>query len=209
MASPHGHHDSNSMSGEFAFAAIFLLGLALLEIRVGRLVHNPAVISDGGHNISDFLFILVGLAVSLITSRSKSHFLACSLSSIAGAVVSILTVGFVGVFAIMESLRNEQVVPGSLYVGVGAGVIAFWSNRYFAKRLSHGKDANSRAMSLHLRTDAWASLVIIPGTVMAVVTGQRAWNVVAAGVIMLLTAWHNLKEAKHSLSELHLAKNHH
>src|SRR5882757_4203829 len=69
--SGHAHHHED-YSRAFAIGIALNVGIVLLEATYGFLADSMALIADAGHNLSDVLGLVVGLAGSVMARRSPS-----------------------------------------------------------------------------------------------------------------------------------------
>src|SRR3954468_22397452 len=104
----HGHDD---------FTRAFAIGIALngaivvIELIAGILANSMALVADGGHNLSDVLGLVVGLAGAVMAKRSPSpHFTyglkkASILAALINGLFLLIAVGAIAAEAIERLLR--------------------------------------------------------------------------------------------------------
>lgn len=197
---------SHSHVAQFTWATLGLLSFSAIEFAIGLLTHNPAMVADASHNLSDGVLTGLGAVVEVITSRAKSHAVSCVVPKVVGATVCILTIVFVGVFVATEASKLDPLLNPWLIVPVG--LASFALNNFFGNQLHHEHNRHARAWSKHLKSDAWLSLGLIPGGLLTYRTGLVGFNIAAAILIWLFVAWHNGIEAVGTIRTLHREQQH-
>ena len=72
MGAGHSHHHHEDYSRAFALGIALNVGIVVLEATYGFLADSMALIADAGHNLSDVLGLVVGLAGSVMARQSPS-----------------------------------------------------------------------------------------------------------------------------------------
>ena len=72
MGAGHSHHHHEDYSRAFALGIALNVGIVALEATYGFLADSMALIADAGHNLSDVLGLVVGLAGSVMARRAAS-----------------------------------------------------------------------------------------------------------------------------------------
>ncbi|HSX14898.1 MAG TPA: cation transporter [Candidatus Saccharimonadales bacterium] len=200
--SEQGH----SHVAQFGWATLGLSLFAVFEFAAGFISHNPAMVADAGHNLSDSVLTGAGGVVEFITGRAKSHTARCTVPKLVGVGVCLLTIVLVGIFTFAEAGRMTSLLNPWLIVPVG--LASFLLNRFYSQRLHHEHNRHARAWSKHLEVDAYLSLALIPGGLLTYWTGSVGWNIAAAFGIFGFAAWHNGKEAIGTIRSVHRQANH-
>ncbi|MEK4032396.1 cation diffusion facilitator family transporter [Methylocystis sp. IM3] len=198
---PHHKHDHthapNSFGVAFAVGTALNLGLVLTELSFGFLSNSLALISDGVHNFSDVLGLLLAWGGSWLTTRqpSASHTYGYRRASILAALgnAALLLVATGGLFVeAAQRLTNAQPVASGtvLWVASAAIVINTATALLFLRRRAH--DLNIKSAFLHMAGDAAVSLGVV---VAALVIGQTGWlwldpaTSIAVAVVILWSGW--------------------
>jgi cobalt-zinc-cadmium efflux system protein len=154
------------------------LAYTVLLVIAGIRANSLALISEAGHNLSDFLALLISLVAVYVESRPatatktygwrRAGVLAALLNA-----VSLIAVSFFIFYEAFKRLAN----PGMIHAGTmmwvaGAGVIM---NGVIAFMLyQSSRDMNIRSAFLHQFGDAISTAVVIVGGWAILATGQ-AW----------------------------------
>ncbi len=189
---------------------IMLTGLILaVEIVGGLLSNSLALLSDAGHVFADVIALSLSWYGVRQTERPASSGMTFGYHRV-GVIIAL--VNAVSIFAIAavifyEAARRWQQPPevnsalmlGVAIVGLGVNVfIAFWLRREQQTNL------NVRSAFWHVMGDALASVGVIIGAVIIMLTG---WFIVdpiismLIGLIITLAAWRILKEGLKVLLE--------
>jgi cobalt-zinc-cadmium efflux system protein len=152
------------------FAYIVLLVVA------GIRAHSLALLSEAGHNLSDFVALLLSLVAVYLESRppSATKTYGWHRAGVLAALVnagSLVAVSFVVFYEAFRRLQNPRPVHAGLMIGVAAagvvmnGVIALLLYR-------SGRDVNIRSALLHEIGDTVSTAAVIVGGWVILATGQ-------------------------------------
>jgi len=145
---------------------VTLAYIALLVV-AGILAHSLALLSEAGHNLSDFLALLLSLVAVYLQSRPASatktygYHRAGVLAALVNAV-SLLAVSFFIFYEAFRRLQHPEHVQASVMMWVAAagvvmnGVIALLLYR-------SGGDVNMRSALLHEVGDTLSTAAVIAG----------------------------------------------
>jgi cobalt-zinc-cadmium efflux system protein len=170
----HPHHHHHIPDGENLSTA-FLIGIGLnsvfviLEAWYGFGIHSLALLSDAGHNLSDVLSLILGLAAEgFIRKKSFGRFtFGLKRTSILIAFVNtVLLLCAVGAIS-LEAVKSfyEPVSQQGLTISwvAGAGILVNGITAFLFYRKG-SKDLNIRSAFQHMAADALMSLgVVIAG----------------------------------------------
>ena len=160
---------------------VTLAYIALLVV-AGIRAHSLALLSEAGHNLSDFLALLLSLVAVYLHSRPASstktygYHRAGVLAALVNAV-SLVAVAFFIFYEAFHRLQHPQHVQASTMMWVAAagvamnGVIALLL--YRSAGSSHG-DVNIRSALLHEVGDTLSTAAVIAGGWAILITGD-AW----------------------------------
>ena len=152
------------------FAYIVLLVVA------GIRAHSLALLSEAGHNLSDFVALLLSLVAVYLESRppSATKTYGWHRAGVLAALVnagSLVAVSFVVFYEAFRRLQNPRPVHAGLMIAVAAagvvmnGVIALLLYR-------SGRDVNIRSALLHEIGDTVSTAAVIVGGWVILATGQ-------------------------------------
>jgi len=184
-----------------------LIYIVLLVI-AGLRAHSLALLSEAGHNLSDFLALLLSwFAVyvqALPPSSTKTY--GYQRAGVLAAFVNALALVAVAFFIFWEAARRlyapAQVAP-RLMIGVAAaGVIM---NGVIAALLwVSSRDVNIRSAFLHMLGDTLSTAAVIVGGFGILLTGQNWIDPalsMAIGALILWSSWEIIRETLNILLE--------
>jgi cobalt-zinc-cadmium efflux system protein len=174
----------------------------------GLRAHSLALVSEAGHNVSDFLalalsFVAVWLQTRPATDqRTFGYQRAGVLAGFVNALSLMVLAGWIVVSAVGRFLHPVAVEPRLMMYVAAAGVLM---NGLIAGLLwKFSGDVNIRSVFLHMLGDTVSTAAVIVGGLLIAVTGQQ-WidpllSVIIAGMI-LLSSWSIVRETLHILLE--------
>jgi cobalt-zinc-cadmium efflux system protein len=184
--------------------AVYIVLLVVAGIRA----HSLALLSEAGHNLSDFFALLLSLTAVYLQSRPPSstktygYHRAGVLAALVNAVSLVAVSGFI-FYEAFRRLQNPQQVHASVMISVAAagvvmnGVIALLLYRA-------GRDVNIRSALLHEIGDTLSTGAVILGGWAIMATG-RYWIdpvlSVAIGVLILWSGFGIVRETLNILLE--------
>src|ERR1700751_5739681 len=173
----HGNHgDSEQTSLVLRISLVVTAAyIVLLVVAVIR-AHSLALLSEAGHNLSDFFALLLSLFAVYLQSRPPSstatygYHRAGVLAALVNAA-SLVAVSFLIFYEAFRRLQSPQRVHAGVMIGVAAaglimkGVIALLLYRA-------GRDVNIRSAFLHEIGDTLSTAAVIAGGWAILATGQ-------------------------------------
>jgi cobalt-zinc-cadmium efflux system protein len=184
-----------------------LIYIVLLVV-AGLRAHSLALLSEAGHNLSDFLALLLSwFAVYMQTlppSSTKTY--GYQRAGVLAAFVNSLALVAVAFFIFWEAGRRlyapAQVAPG-LMIGVAAAGVVM--NGVVAALLwASSRDLNIRSAFLHMLGDTLSTAAVIAGGVGIMLTGQNWIDPalsMAIGALILWSSWEIIHETLNILLE--------
>jgi len=151
------------------------LYIALLVV-AGIRAHSLALLSEAGHNLSDFLALLLSLAAVYLESRppSATKTYGYRRAGVLAALVNSLSLVVVSCFIFYEAFRRIQhpePVGAGMMIWVAAAGVAM--NGAIALLLWRtGRDVNVRSALLHEVGDTVSTAAVIAGGWAIMATGQ-------------------------------------
>ncbi len=180
----------------------------VLLVAAGLRAHSLALLSEAGHNLSDFLALLLSwFAVyvqGLPPSSTKTY--GYQRAGVLAAFVNALALVGVAFFIFWEAAYRlytpVQVAP-RLMIGVAAAGVVM--NGVIAALLwASSRDVNIRSAFLHMLGDTLSTAAVIVGGVGIMLTGQTWIDPalsMAIGALILWSSWEIIRETLNILLE--------
>jgi cobalt-zinc-cadmium efflux system protein len=200
-----------SQGPQRSITVLFVSALAtavyiLLLIVTGIRAHSLALLSEAGHNLSDFLALLVSLAAVYLQQRppSSSKTYGWHRAGVLAALVnsaSLLAVGFLILYEAVRRLQNpEQVHAGTMISVAAIGVVMNGAIAFGLYRSS--QDVNIRSAFLHEIGDTLSTAAVIVGGWAILSTGQTWIDSALSIGIASLILWSALGIIRETLNIL-------
>jgi len=180
----------------------------ILLVAAGLRAHSLALLSEAGHNLSDFLALLLSwFAVyvqGLPPSSTKTY--GYQRAGVLAAFVNALALVAVALFIFWEAGHRlyapAQVAP-RLMIGVAAAGVVM--NGVIAAMLwASSRDVNIRSAFLHMLGDTLSTAAVIVGGIGIMLTGQTWIDPalsLAIGALILWSSWEIIRETLNILLE--------
>jgi cobalt-zinc-cadmium efflux system protein len=169
---------SDSTGRVLKVSLVVTLAYIVLLVVAGIRAHSLALLSEAGHNLSDFLALLLSLAAVYLQMRPPSatktygYHRAGVLAALINAV-SLVGVSFFIFYEAFRRLQNPEHVHAGVMIGVAAAGVVM--NGVIALLLYHsGGDVNIRTAVLHEIGDTLSTAAVIVGGWAILATG-RYW----------------------------------
>jgi cobalt-zinc-cadmium efflux system protein len=205
----HVHvHAGRSPSRVLKISLAVTLAYIALLIVAGLRAHSLALLSEAGHNLSDFLALLLSLVAVYLQSRpaSSTKTYGYHRAGVLAALVNASSLVGVSFFIFFEAFRRlqhpEQVHASVMMWVAGAGVVM---NGVIALLLYRtGGDVNIRSALLHEVGDTLSTAAVIAGG-WAILVTRNYWIdsvlSVAIGVLILWSGFGIVRETLNILLE--------
>src|SRR6266705_803570 len=174
----HVGHSAGERTSRVLRVSLFVtLAYIVLLVVAGIRAHSLALLSEAGHNLSDFFALLLSLFAVYLQSRPPSstatygYHRAGVLAALVNAV-SLVAVSFLIFYEAFRRLQTPVQVHATVMIGVAAagvvmnGVIALLLYR-------SGRDVNIRSAFLHEIGDTLSTAAVIVGGWAILTTGQN------------------------------------
>src|SRR6202046_1143625 len=156
------------------------LAYIVLLVVAGIRAHSLSLLSEAGHNLSDFLALLLSLVAVYLQSRPASPtktygYHRAGVLAALGKAVSLVAVSFFIFYEAFRRLQHPEHVQASVMMWVAAagvvmnGVIALMLYRSSSRS---GGDVNIRSALLHEVGDTLSTAAVIVGGWVILVTGN-------------------------------------
>ncbi|MBZ5705357.1 MAG: cation diffusion facilitator family transporter [Acidobacteriia bacterium] len=202
------HGESNGPSRVLRISLVVTLAYIVLLVVAGIRAHSLALLSEAGHNLSDFFALLLSLFAVYLQARppSSTKTYGYHRAGVLAALVNALSLVVVAFLIFYEAFRRLQ-NPGHVHAGVMIGVAAAGvvMNGVIALLLYRsGRDVNIRSAFLHEIGDTLSTAAVIAGGWAILVTGQDWIDSalsVGIGALILWSAFGIVRETLNILLE--------
>lgn len=205
----HAHvHGSSNPSRVLSVSALVTLAYILLLVIAGIRAHSLALLSEAGHNLSDFLALLLSLGAVYLQSRppSSTKTYGYHRAGVLAALVnsgSLVIVSFLIFYEAFRRLQHpEHVHAGTMIWVAAAGVVMNGAIALMLYRTS--RDVNIRSALLHELGDTLSTAAVIAGGWAIILTGQYWIDSALSfgiGALILWSAFGILRETLNILLE--------
>ena len=183
------------------------LAYVALTLVAGIRAHSLALISEAGHNASDFLALALSFVAIYFQSRpptSRKTFgyqRAGVLVAFLNAAPTLIVISlWIGIEAIHRLSAPVEVVPGLMMWVAAAGVVM---NGVIAGLLwTVAKDVNLRSAFIHMAGDTLSTAAVIAGGFAIQMTGRNWIDPVLSMVIAALIVWSSVGIVRETLNIL-------
>jgi cobalt-zinc-cadmium efflux system protein len=178
----------------------------VLLVVAGFRAHSLALLSEAGHNLSDFLALLLSLVAVYFQSRpaSSTKTYGYHRAGVLAALVNATSLVAVSFFIFYEAFRRlqrpEHVQAGLMMWVAGAGVVMNGAIALLLYR--SGGDVNIRSALLHEVGDTLSTAAVIAGAWIILVTGDYWIDSVLSIAIGVLILWSGFGIVRETLNIL-------
>jgi cobalt-zinc-cadmium efflux system protein len=211
----HVHiHGASGTTRVLKIALAVTLAYIVLLVVAGIRARSLALLSEAGHNLSDFLALLLSLVAIYFQSRPASstktygYHRAGVLAALVNAT-SLVAVSFVIFYEAVRRLQRPQPVQASVMMWVAAagvvmnGLIALLLYRSSRRSNGHfGGDVNLRSALLHEVGDTLSTAAVIAGGWAILVTGNYWIDSALSFGIGVLILWSGFGIVRETLNIL-------
>lgn len=202
----HSHGAGEKTTRVLRVSLLVTLAYIALLVVAGIRSHSLALLSEAGHNLSDFFALLLSLFAVYLGSRPPSstatygYHRAGVLAALVNAVSLVAVSGFI-FYEAFRRLQHPEPVHAGLMIGVAAaGVIM---NGAIALMLYRsGRDVNIRSAVLHEIGDTVSTAAVIVGGWAIMATGQYWIDSALSFGIAALILWSGFGICKETLNIL-------
>jgi|SRR6185312_7118291 len=192
----HSHtHSHGTARTVLTLGAIATLGYVALAFVMGLRSHSLALISEAGHNLTDFLALgLSWIGVYLQAKPPTGHkTYGFHRAGVLAALVNVATLFVITVWIVVEAIARLR-TPHPVATGpmLWVAIVGLVMNTLIAWRLEGHDDVNLRAAFLHMLGDALATALVIVGALVIARTGWVELDPILSLVIaalILVSGW--------------------
>ena len=174
----HAHAHGQARTSKLLRVALLLtLGYIVVTIVAGLKAHSLALLSEAGHNVSDFLALLLSWVAVYLAARppSSTKTYGYHRAGVLAAFVNAITLVIVAIYIFIEAARRI-VSPVPVHVGTmmavaAAGVVMNGAIAIVLHGSSH--DVNVRSAFIHMLGDTLSTASVIIGGWVILWTGRN------------------------------------
>jgi cobalt-zinc-cadmium efflux system protein len=178
----------------------------VVTLIAGLRAHSLALISEAGHNVSDFLALALSFVAVYFQTRPANHRKTFGYQR-AGVLAAFLNAGtlviialWIAVEAVHRLSAPVAVQPRLMMVVAAAGVLM---NGVIAALLwGVARDVNMRSAFIHMAGDTLSTAAVIAGGFAILLTGQNWIDPVLSLVIAALILWSSIDIVRETLNIL-------
>ncbi len=178
LLSVAGHsHDHGASVSVLRTSLLLTLAYIVLLIVMGVRSHSLALLSEAGHNVSDFLAILLSLGAAFLQRRPPSakktygYHRAGVLAAFINALLLVGIAFYIFVEAAQRLRRPPAVGAGTMIWVAAIGVALNGLISILLYRSAH--DVNTRSVFVHMLGDTLSTAAVIIGAWTIMVTGRN------------------------------------
>ncbi len=182
------------------------LGYVALTFVAGLRAHSLALLSEAGHNMSDFLALALSFVAVYFQSRPATHKKtfgyqrAGVLAAFLNAATLILISLWIG-FEAVHRLSSPVEVQPRLMMWVAAAGVAM-NGAIAALLWGVARDVNLRSAFVHMAGDTLSTAAVIAGGFGILMTGQNWIDPVLSLIIAALILWSSIDIVRETLNIL-------
>jgi cobalt-zinc-cadmium efflux system protein len=211
MHSHSGHGHSHGTGRVLQISLVVTIVYVVLLVVAGIRAHSLALLSEAGHNFSDFLALLLSLTAVFLEGRppSATKTYGYRRAGVLAALVNALSLVLVSVFIFYEAFQRiqhpEHVRARLMIVVASAGVVMnggisllLWRSG----RRGHEHDVNLRSAFLHEIGDTLSTAAVIVGGLVILWTGQYWIDAALSFGIGALILWSSFGMVRETMNIL-------
>jgi cobalt-zinc-cadmium efflux system protein len=207
----HFHVSSSAPGSErtrlvLRFSLAATLAYVAVTFVAGLRAHSLALLSEAGHNVSDFLALLLSFVAVFFQSRpaDRSRTFGYQRTGVLAAFVNASTLILIAIWIAIEAVHRLSVpvtVQPRLMVWVAVAGVAM--NGVIAALLWRvARDVNLRSAFLHMAGDTLSTAVVIVGGLGIILTGQNWIDPVLSLLIAAFILWSSVGIVRETLNIL-------
>ncbi len=185
---------------------LLTLGYVALTFLAGLRAHSLALISEAGHNLSDFLALLLSVAAvhfqgrAADANRTYGYLRAEVLAAFVNASTLIAIALWVAVAAAHRLAEPVTVHPRLMMLVAAVGVAMNGLVAVLLWRVA--RDANTKSAFIHMAGDTVSTAAVIVGGLLIRLTGQQWIDPVLSLLIAALIFWSSIGIVRETLNIL-------
>jgi cobalt-zinc-cadmium efflux system protein len=188
------------------FSLVATLAYVAVTFIAGLRAHSLALLSEAGHNASDFLALLLSFAAVYFQTRPADHSktFGYQRAGVLAAFINAATLILISIWIAVEAIHRLSapvaVQPRLMMIVAAAGVVM---NGVIAALLwGVARDVNMRSAFLHMAGDTLSTAAVIAGGAGILFTGQNWIDPVLSLIIAALILWSSIGIVRETLNIL-------
>ena len=188
------------------FSLAATLAYVVVTFIAGLRAHSLALLSEAGHNVSDFLALLLSFAAVYFQSRpaDNSKTFGYQRTGVLAAFINAATLIVIAIWIAAEAIHRLSapvaVQPRLMMIVAAAGVLM---NGVIAALLwSVARDVNLRSAFIHMAGDTLSTAAVIAGGAGILLTGKNWIDPALSLVIATLILWSSIGIVRETLNIL-------
>jgi cobalt-zinc-cadmium efflux system protein len=197
---------ANRTQSVLRFSLVATLAYVAVTFAAGLRAHSLALLSEAGHNASDFLALLLSFVAVYFQSRpaDPARTFGYQRAGVLAAFLNAATLIVIAIWIAIEAVHRLSapvaVQPRLMMIVAAAGVLM---NGVIAALLwSVARDVNLRSAFLHMAGDTLSTAAVIAGGAGILLTGRNWIDPALSLVIAALIFWTSLGIVRESLNIL-------
>src|SRR6202451_796427 len=190
---PQAGKGANRTTLVLRVSMIATLAYVVLTFVAGLRAHSLALLSESGHNVSDFLALLLSFTAVHFQSRPADHSrtFGYQRAGVIAAFINAATLIAISLLIAVEALHRLSspvaVQPRIMMIVAAAGVVM--NGAIAALLWGVARDVNLRSAFIHMAGDTLSTAAVIAGGAGILLTGQNWIDPVLSLVIAALIFW--------------------
>lgn len=182
------------------------LAYVVVTFVAGLRAHSLALLSESGHNVSDFLALLLSFAAVYFQSRPADHArtFGYQRAGVLAAFINAATLIAISLLIAVEAVRRLSspvtVEPRTMMIVAAAGVVM--NGAIAALLWGVARDVNLRSAFLHMAGDTLSTAAVIAGGAGILLTGKDWIDPVLSLLIAALIFWSSVGIVRETLNIL-------
>jgi cobalt-zinc-cadmium efflux system protein len=188
------------------FSLVATLAYVVVTFVAGLRAHSLALLSEAGHNVSDFLALLLSFAAVYFQTRpaDDARTFGYQRAGVLAAFINAATLIVISIWIAVEAshrLSSPVAVQPKLMMTVAAAGVLM--NGVIAALLwGVARDVNLRSAFLHMAGDTLSTAAVIAGGAGILLTGQNWIDPVLSLIIAALILWSSIGIVRETLNIL-------
>jgi cobalt-zinc-cadmium efflux system protein len=184
----------------------FTLAYIVVLVVAGFRAHSLALLSEAGHNVSDFLALLLSWVAACLSDRpaTSTKTYGWRRAGVLAAFVNAITLIVIAIFIFYSAIQRlshpEPVQAGVMMWVAGAGVLL--NGAIALLLLRGGRDLNLRSVLVHQVGDTLSTAAVIAGGWAILVTGHNWIDPALSIAISAMILWSSVSIVRESLNIL-------
>jgi len=197
---------TQKMQNVLRFSLVATLAYVLLTFFAGIRAHSLALISESGHNVSDFLALLLSFIAVYFHTRpaTDEKTFGYQRAGVLAAFLNALSLIFIAVWIAIEAVHRLNnpvgVQPRLMMIVAAAGLVMNGVIAALLWKVAH--DVNIRSVFLHMLGDTLSTAAVIVGGFAIVLTGKNWIDPALSILIAALILWTSFSIVKETLNIL-------